>query len=183
MEPIIARWSDWTGTGIEHLVLTASSDAITADSVVVSGGDGRFAARYRIVCDLGWRVRRAEVELIGDERRLQLSSDGQGHWLDAQANPLHELNGAIDIDLSITPFTNMLPIRRMDLAPGQSADIVAAYILVPQLTVTNDPQRYSCIEKRARYRYESLDSDFVREIETDRDGVVVNYPGLFRRIY
>ena len=90
MEPIIARWSDWTGTGIEHLVLTASSDAITADSVVVSGGDGRFAARYRVVCDLGWRVRLGEVELIGVERRLRLSSDGQGHWLDAQANPLDE---------------------------------------------------------------------------------------------
>ena len=52
-----------------------------------------------------------------------------------------------------------------------------------ELTVTKDPQRYSCIESRARYRYESLDSDFVREIETDRDGLVVIYPGLFRRIY
>jgi hypothetical protein len=101
----------------------------------------------------------------------------------AQANPLHALSGAIDIDLSITPFTNTLPIRRMDLAHGQSADIVVAYIRVPELTVTKDPQRYSCIESRDRYRCESLDSDFVREIETDRDGIVVTYPGVFRRIY
>jgi hypothetical protein len=183
MEPIIARWSDWTGTGVEHLVLTYNTDAITADAVVISDGDGRFAARYRVVCDPGWRVRLTEVELIGDERRLRLSSDGQGHWLDAEANPLHDLNGAVDIDLSITPFTNTLPIRRMELAPEQSADIAVAYIRVPELTVTKDPQRYSCIESRARYRYESLDSDFVREIETDRDGLVVIYPGLFRRIY
>src|SRR4030088_217960 len=89
---------------------------------------------------------------------------------DAQANPLHAPSGAIDMDLSITPFTNTLPIRRMDLAPGQSADIAVAYIRVPELTVAKDPQRYSCIESRARYQYESLDSDFVREIETDRDG-------------
>ena len=115
MEPIIARWSDWTGTGVEHLVLTHNTDAITADGVVISDGDGRFAARYRVVCDTAWRVRFAEVELIGDERRLRLSSDGQGHWLDAQANPLHDLNGAVDIDLSITPFTNTLPIRRIYL--------------------------------------------------------------------
>ena len=182
-EPIIARWSDWTGTGVEHLVLTHNTDAITADAVVISDGDGRFAARYRVVCDPGWRVRLTEVELIGDERRLRLSSDGQGHWLDAEANPLHDLNGAVDIDLSITPFTNTLPIRRMELAPEQSADIAVAYIRVPELTVTKDPQRYSCIESRVRYRYESLDSDFVREIETDRDGLVVIYPGLFRRIY
>jgi hypothetical protein len=61
---------------------------------------------------------------------------------------LHDLNGAIDIDLSISPFTNTLPIRRMDLAPGNSADIVAAYIRVPELTATRDPQRYTCIERR-----------------------------------
>jgi len=183
LEPIIARWRDWTGTGVEHLVLTHDTDAITADGVVISDDDGKFAARYRVVCDPGWRVRLAEVELIGVERRLRLSSDGQGHWLDAQAKPLHDLDGAADIDLSISPFTNTLPIRRLDLAPGQSADIAAAYIRVPELTVTKDPQRYSCIENRARYRYESLDSDFVREIETDRDGLVVIYPGLYRPIY
>ncbi len=152
MEPIIARWSDWTGTGVEHLVLTHNTDAITADAVVISDGDGRFAARYRIVCDPGWRVRLADVELIGDERRLRLNSDGQGHWLDAQANPLHDLDGAVDVDLSITPFTNTLPIRCMNLAPGQSADIAVAYIRVPELTVAKDPQRYSCIESRLRTR-------------------------------
>jgi hypothetical protein len=180
--PIIARWSDWSGTGYEHLVLAQGVDAITADSVVLSGGDELFAARYRVTCDLAWRVRRAEVELIGAERRLQLSSGGRGHWMDTTGSPLNELDGAIDIDLSISPFTNTLPIRRLDLQPGQAVEIVVAYIRVPELTVTRDPQRYTCIESRRRYRYESLDSDFVREIDTDADGLVVTYPGLFRRI-
>ena len=40
MEPIIARWSDWTGTGVEHLVLTHNTDAIAADAV----GIGRVPA-------------------------------------------------------------------------------------------------------------------------------------------
>ena len=62
-------------------------------------------------------------------------------------------------------------------------NIAAADIRVPELTVTKDPQRYSCIESRARYLYESLDSDFVRKIETDRDGLVGIYSGLFRCIY
>jgi len=50
------------------------------------------------------------------------------------------------------------------------------------LTVTIDPQRYTCLEPMRRYRYESLDSDFTREIEVDLDGLVVVYPGLFKRI-
>ena len=56
------------------------------------------------------------------------------------------------------------------------------YISLPEFTVTTDPQRYTCLEPGRRYRYESLDSDFVREIEVDAQGLVVTYPGLFRRV-
>jgi hypothetical protein len=31
-------------------------------------------------------------------------------------------------------------------------------------------------------RYESLDSEFTRDIDTDADGLILTYPGLFRRI-
>jgi hypothetical protein len=181
---IVARWTDWTATGAEHLVLDVGADSITADGVVLSSGAAeRFAARYRVVCDAAWRVRSVRVELIGaGAPRLALSADGEGHWLDGSANPLPHLDGAIDIDLSISPFTNTLPIRRVDPPPLESVEIAAAYIRVPELTVTRDPQRYTCLQARARYRYESLDSDFVRDIETDADGLVVTYPGLFRRI-
>lgn len=185
MERIVARWTDWQGRGLEHLVLQLGSEAIVADAVVVSDDDAAdppFAVHYRITCDLEWRVRRAEVDLVGDDRQLRLSSDGQGHWLDAAGKPLAALDGAIDIDLAASPFTNTLPIRRLGLRRGQSADIRAAYIRVPELDVTSDPQRYTCLEPLASYRYASLDSDFSRDIETDRHGLVISYPGLFRRV-
>jgi hypothetical protein len=92
------------------------------------------------------------------------------------------LAGAIDIDISITPFTNTLPVRRLRLKTGQSEDILAVYIQLPELTVTTDRQRYTCLEPNRRYRYESLDSDFTRDIEVDGHGLVVTYPGLFRRV-
>ena len=92
------------------------------------------------------------------------------------------LDGAIDVDISATPFTNTLPIRRLQLAPGDSAEIRTAYIHLPDLEIVRDPQRYTCLEPLRRYRYESLDSDFVREIEVDADGLVVTYPGLFKRL-
>ena len=93
-----------------------------------------------------------------------------------------QLGGAIDIDISITPFTNTLPIRRLNLRTGQSEEILAVYIQVPGLSITTDRQRYTCLETGRRYRYESLDSDFTREIEIDVNGLVVIYPGLFRRV-
>ena len=181
-KPIVARWSDWSGNGSEHLVLRQDIDRVVADSVFVSAGDHAYAVHYQITCDAAWRVRRAEIRAVGDERPLRLTADGAGHWFDEVGNALPHLDGAIDIDLSISPFTNTLPIRRLGLQPGQSAEIRAVYIRAPELSVTTDPQRYTCLVTPKRYRYESLDSDFVREIETDDDGLVLTYPGLFRRI-
>ena len=45
-----------------------------------------------------------------------------------------------------------------------------------------DPQRYTCLKPGQQYRYKSLDSDFVRDIDVDSDGLVVTYPGLFKRV-
>jgi hypothetical protein len=182
-QSIVARWQDWDAKGIEHLVLREGARAIVAESVVVGSADGAvFALRYRIRCDKSWRVRSAEVDLLGSDRKIEIVGDGKGNWSDASGKRLPKLTGAIDIDLSATPFTNTLPIRRLKLRDGQSAEIVAVYILVPALTMTTDPQRYTCLEPRKRYRYESIDSDFTRDIEIDNRALVVTYPGLFRRL-
>ena len=88
----------------------------------------------------------------------------------------------MDVDLALTPFTNTLPIRRLGLGTGESAEIRVAYVELPAFAVTTDPQRYTCLEPERRYRYESLESGFVREIDIDVNGLVVTYPGLFRRV-
>jgi uncharacterized protein len=179
----IARWRTWTGDGIQHLVLTEGTEGIVAEAVVLDAAESyRFAARFRIECDAGWRARRVEAGVVGDDRRIELLSDGAGRWSDGTGAPLPHLDGAVDVDLPLTPFTNTPPIRRLGLGPGQSADLRVVYVCLPEFTVTTDPQRYTCLEPGRRYRYESLDSDFVRGIEVDAQGLVVDYPGLFRRV-
>jgi hypothetical protein len=169
--------------GLEHLVLREDEDGIRADSLVIGQADGEpLAARYSIVCIGEWRTRAVAVTLVGQGERVQISSDGAGNWRDASGDPIEVLNGAFDVDITATPFTNTLPLRRLGLGAGESADILVAYIDVPSLTVTADPQRYTCLEPMRRYRFESLDSDFAREIEVDEHGLVVLYPGLFKRV-
>jgi uncharacterized protein len=182
MNKIIARWQDWTGASIEHLVLTQDQSRIIADAAIVGATDGKpFAARYRIVCDGSWRVKSVEMAEIGSNTALQLTTDGVGNWTD-HSSPKPQLAGAIDVDISITPFTNSLPIRRMNLRTGESEQILVVYIRLPDLAISTDRQRYTCLAGGQRYRYESVDSDFVREIEVDLNGLVTTYPGLFRRI-
>jgi hypothetical protein len=181
---IIARWRDWSGDGIQHLALRVMPDQIVAEAAVLTAtDDSPFAARLRIACDRRWRVRTVEVHMVGDDRQTALSSDGQGHWRDHAGKLLAHLDGAIDVDLPLTPFTNTLPIRRLDLREGQSADLIVVYIRLPEFEIVTDPQRYTCLEFGRRYRYESLDSDFEREIDVDEDGLVVTYPGLFRQVF
>jgi hypothetical protein len=69
----------------------------------------------------------------------------------------------------------------LSLKRGQCEEILVTYVRLPELTVTTDRQRYTCLEPGRRYRYESIGSDFVRDIEVDEYGLVVTYPGLFTR--
>jgi len=182
MDGTSVRWRDWSGRGLQHLVLRRDAGRVIAEAAVFVAEDAEFAAWFRIECDAAWRVRRMEASVVGDDRRLVLDADGAGHWRDGEGRMLPDLNGAIDVDLPITPFTNTLPIRRLGLAAGQATDLKVVYVELPQFKITIDPQRYVCLEPLRRYRYESLDSDFVREIEVDAEGLVIEYPGLFRRV-
>lgn len=180
---IIARWRDWAGEGLEHLVLRAGSDGIRAEAVVIGAADDEiFAVQYRITCDAGWRTRHLEVSLLGGDRVIDLSGDGAGRWTDRSGAMLPDLAGAIDVDLTATPFTNTLPVRRLELRNGQAEVIAVVYVEIPSLTVVARRQRYTCLEPGRRYRFESLESGFTREIEVDDDGLVRTYPGLFRRV-
>jgi hypothetical protein len=192
VDKIIARWQDWAGEGIEHLVLRQTASEVVAESAIITKLEGEpVALHYRIGCDLNWRVRRVELARIGDDHlddhsndgRIELASDGAGTWTDGAGIAQPQLSGAIDIDISVTPFTNTLPIRRLAPERGKPVEILVVYILLPDLTITTDRQRYTRLDAEGRrYRYESVDSDFTRDIAVDEHGLVVTYPGLFRRI-
>jgi len=180
---IVARWQDESGKGLEHLALEIGDDDIAVESTVLAATDEvLFVVHYALRCDRQWRVREARIGLPQGGRVLELRSDGAGDWTDGAGAPLPDLAGTIDIDITVTPFTNTLPIRRLDWAAGRAADLRMAYVWLPELRVTADPQRYTCLEPGRRYRFESLDSDFVREIDVDDDWLVLMYPGLFRRV-
>jgi uncharacterized protein len=145
-------------------------------------------ATYEIRGDARWRVRSVTLRLLnGDDRAVRLLADGEGRWTTDAGAVLSALHGCVDVDISATPFTNTLPIRRLALEPGASAELRVAYLSVPDLGLSVDEQRYTCLERHARgarFKYESLDtSGFTAEVTVDADGLVTDYSGLFRRIW
>ena len=59
---------------------------------------------------------------------------------------------------------------------------MVAYIRVPSLAITPARQRYTAITPNALYRFESLESGFSADLPVDGQGLVTDYPGLFRRV-
>jgi hypothetical protein len=169
-------WRGLEYDGLERLRL--EEGGMVRASSVVDSARGRYA--YELTAERNWTFRRLQLEALAGERTLTIAFDGKGGW-EVDGVQRLDLSDAIDIDLAITPFTNSLPIRRLDLAIDDEADITVAYVSFPDLEVTVDEQRYTRLDEDL-YLYESLDSDFSREIQVDLDGLVVDYPGLFERL-
>jgi hypothetical protein len=179
-------WAAWEGSGLEHMRLRDTPDGPLVDSIVLGLEDEQpFRIDYEIHCDRIWKVRRCALHLLGTHaQEVDLRTDGHGHWTDASGNHLPTLDGCIDVDISATPFTNTLPIRCLALHAGQSADLLVAYIAVPEMQVQPMRQRYTCLESRddgGLYRYESVDSGYVADLPVDERGLVIDYPGLWKR--
>jgi len=186
-------WAPWEAPGLEHLRLEMSAETISANGAIIAVFDGGvFRASYHITCDGAWRMR--QVQILASHPAaiaLDLYTDGAGHWSNPSGEPLPALDGCIDVDIAATPFTNTLPIRRLGLQPGEPAEIAVVYIDAPSLEMTPVRQRYTCLARdadSARYRfealpYQALPDGFVAELSVDTDGLVRDYPPLFRRIW
>lgn len=145
-----------------------------------------WAVSYSIALDAGWRSRSARVvsrSAMGT-RELELTRDRAGGWL-VNGAPAPHVEGLDDIDLEASSFTNTFPVRRLGLAPGESAEAPALYVRAPDLRVERLEQSYLRIEDdgvRSRYDYASPEMDFEALLVYDEDGFVLDYPGIAVRV-
>ena len=179
-------WQAVDGIGLEHLLLRQTADGIFADSWVIGEVEGEpFRLHYTLHCDSQWRTRVVTAAVLTPElKHIEVTVNEEGVWTDRFNNAIEELDGCVDLDISATPFTNTLPIRRVSLQSGEAAVFEVAYLSIPDLEWRLSMQRYTCLQrtnKGARYRFESLRSGFTAEIAVDSEGLVTHYEGLFTR--
>jgi hypothetical protein len=174
------RWRPLDAAGLEHLEITETPAGILARSVLIGEREGtHFGVYYEVELAPNWSFRSLRLERT-DGARLELNADGEGNWTDGQHLQLPELDGCIDIDVSGSPFTNTLPIRRTRFSPGEPARFTMAWIPLDTLAPVADEQIYTLLDD-GRYLYESGDGAFRAELEVDADGLVTYYPTLFER--
>jgi hypothetical protein len=174
-------WRALSTPGTEYCALWEGEQGWSLQgTAVLSVHDAPNEVRYRVACDASWRTRQVEVVLSADgDRRLDLAADEEGHWF-TQGGELIQVRVSVDVDLGFSPSTNTLPIRRLGLAVGDAAEVQAAWVRFPEMTVEPLAQRYTRLAAD-RYLYESLASDFRAELEVDELGLIVRYPGGWER--
>ena len=76
-----------------------------------------------------------------------------------------------------------MPIRRLGLLGRTVPEttLVMAWVEVPSLRVIRSDQVYAS-STPGRVRYRSYSRDFQAELTVDPDGIVIDYPGLARRL-
>ncbi|BDP42129.1 transcriptional regulator [Deinococcus aetherius] len=174
---VLWRGVDSRGESLEHLRLGASR---ARGTVIGRAGAGVFTLGYVVEIDPDGHPRLTTLRVV-DGPTLQLRRSWDGGWSDDHGRPLPELTGCTDVDIQATPFTNTLPLRRLNLPVGAGAVVLAAWVGVPELGVRAVPQRYTRLAEHT-YRYENLESGYAVEITVDAQGLVTRYPGAFERV-
>jgi hypothetical protein len=157
-------------------------DGVAATGTQIGVG---YRLDYELEAPAGWVTRRLRVSVTtaGGERGLLLEHDGKGGWLQDGAAARFPA-GAVDCDLGLSPLTNLMPVRRHALHEREgAAEIVVAWVSVPDLAVHASAQRYEHVRPGVvRFVDLGLHEGFTAELELDADGLVLAYPELARAV-
>ncbi len=173
----------WRGIQlVGHEACRLSSDAANwhIDGEAVFSHDQKPSSlSYHITCDERWQTIATQVTGWVGEKRINISikADRDRRWqLNEVAIP--GVTGCVDIDLNFSPSTNLIPIRRLQLKVGESADLVAAWLRFPGFTLEPLIQRYTRLDEH-HYCYESGGGSFTADLFVNQDGFVEDYPGIW----
>ena len=176
-------WTPYDDPGHEYFSLYETDEGFEFNSVIAMSFDYEpLRVEYRLLINQDWYTQAVEVKLWqGSHRaRLRLRVDEQQRWWRG-TRELTDCRGCVDVDLSLTPATNTLPIRRLALADGESGTTTTAWIQFPSLKIRPFPQQYTRLSED-EYVFASLEDKFKAKLHVDDLGLVTDYIGGWQAI-
>ena len=178
----LIRWRrmDMPGHDACGLWLTERGWRVTGTAIFAREGQPCHLA-YEVDCAMTWRTRSATVTgyMGGHAVALAIAARPGQRWeLNGTEQP--EVAGCIDIDLSFTPATNLIAIRRLALDIGHACEAVAAWLRVPECTLERLEQRYHRVTLDT-YDYRAPSVGYAAALQVSDSGFVTQYPGLWEQ--
>ena len=150
-------WRRIDGTGVERCALETTADGHRIAGTVLLALDGApHEIRYTVMVDQAWRTRTVGAHVQGPrgDRRLALSSDGEGSWSTADA-----------------------PI--IDLYGGESHETTFAVIDYPAHDIGRTTATYTRI---AADTYEVMARGGTTTLVVEPDGLAITQPGTWEPV-
>ncbi|TDE28785.1 MULTISPECIES: putative glycolipid-binding domain-containing protein [Flavobacterium] len=172
----------WTGKlyhSIEHCTLTKTLVGNEITSTIIGVYKNQiYKVDYHIKTNKNWEITFVTLRtLVDNSDELLTLEKKDGKWL-LNDKPNYDLQNIFDIDISLTPFTNTLPINRLQLKGNERKVIEVLYFDILEKQIKKVKQIYTRLGTD-RYIYENYDKSFKTEIKIDKQGLVVEYPKLF----
>lgn len=188
--PTILTWRSHDVSRIESTRVQLSGNRIKALGRIAAAASDlhpAFSASYDLVTDDTGATKRLSLNISTAERdrQMSLARDEENMWLITghEGESRSAFNGALDVDLTFSPFFNTLTIRRAGLhKAAEAVSLPVVYVHVPELRVAPATVSYTSPgpDAGAGIKVTSPLSDTT--IVVDDDGFIVDYPGLAERI-
>jgi hypothetical protein len=185
-KPIIVTWQGTSRTSLESVRLFVSDGRLRASGRLVVAA---FSASFEFTASRAGDVGRGLLRTTAAdaERQISVGRTEDGVWLvdhGKGATERNEFEGALDVDVEGSVTFTALPIRRLGLhKKPATAELPVLKVSMPDLAVTLVRQTYRTVsisDTGAIINY--TDADRSADIEVDKDGLPVHYPGVADRV-
>lgn len=175
-------WEGIAWKSLEYCRISDNEGGIKVDSTIVGKAEDMYNIAYQLSINKHWEIIAALITgRIGNkEIYFTLAKDETGIWA-FNNEPTPQFDGCLDIDISVTPLTNTLPIKRLQLAQDECREISVIYFDLFDNIVRPARQAYTKLSA-STYRYENVPNNFEALIRLNEQMLVVDYPDLFRAV-
>lgn len=184
----------WLGVGaprLEGVRVVLGDRRMRATGALVSTAtddEPAYSVTYSLSTGDNGVVSRASVRAVNadGERQVTLNRSEEGIWLvdHGQGAERTHFDGALDVDVAGCVLFNSIPVRRLGLHK-QSGEhkLPVVYVRLPDLSVQLVRQVYRSAPVAGEPAVVSFQQDdFTADLTVDGNGLVMDYPGLARRV-
>ena len=173
-------WRRLDQPGHDAALLTRTDDGWLLRGATVFGHpQAPTCINYSVTVDSSWRTRFGTVQGFHGASAVahSIAHQPDGWYLDGtRVKGLEHLN---DLDFGFTPATNLLQLRRVNIASGEDLSISVAWFDVGAATLTELPQRYRCLNPTT-FEYEAPTVGYRGQLTlASPRGFVKHYPDLW----
>lgn len=179
------QWKGLAADTTEDCYISFFSSCIMVHSDLSGVVDGiPVNVEYYIKLTTEWKVIDFEIYATKDNGLIKtyaMKRETGGGWSDGTTAQHGKYSACNYIDISLTPFTNSLPINGLVFKPQQPQDINVIYIDIMEGKMRVDKQSYTKLNGQ-HYEFRNGGGKFTANITVDEGGIVTYYPNLFEKI-